>query len=146
MKKILIVKTNYSNYNEEISEYLDKATTGDSAWSEVSDEEYKEIITLITQNKESNRKVYNNGEEYNEYQLFEYIDPKSLLTTLADELKQKARLELEQRKKKEEKQKKRAQTLELRRQEKERRRLAELKAKYESGLQDKNAVLVATKY
>lgn len=127
MKKILIIKHKYSNYDEDRSEFASKAAQADSLWSEVSDSEYREISRLI---KENNGKYNYTEENHDIYEIIEYVDPKSLLTSLADELKLKARQRLEQEQKEKEKQEKRRKTLEVKRVEKERKKLEELKAKF----------------
>ncbi len=129
MRKILIIKRKYRDYNDGIGDFVSKATEADGSWSEASYAEYKEISKLIQENND----VYRYSEsDYDWYELIEYIDPKTLLTSLADELKLKAQQRIELERKNKEKQEKRRKTLEARKIEKEKKRLEELKTKYET--------------
>lgn len=126
-KRILVIKHNYSGYDEDRSEFLKKATEADSLWKEVTEKEFDEIHKLI---KENNKDFRYPQKNHSVYELIEYIDPKSLLTSLADELKLKAQKRLEQEKKSEERQRKRKLTLEAKKLAEEKARLEELKKKF----------------
>lgn len=127
-KRILIIKHRYSDYSEDRSDFISKATEADSLWSEVSDSEYREITKLV--NEHNNQHKYTEQDHEN-YEIIEYVDPKSVLTKLADELKLKVKERLEQERKQREKAEKRRKTLEARELEKDRKKLEELKAKFE---------------
>lgn len=127
MKKILIIKRKYRDYNDHLGDFVSKATEADGSWSEVSDAEYEEISKLVQDNNNAYR--YSES-DYDWYELIEYVDPKTLLTSLADELKLKAQQRIELERKNREKQEKRRKTLEARKIEKEKKRLEELKTKY----------------
>lgn len=128
MRKILIIKRIYRDYNDDLGGFVSKAAEADGTWSEVSDEEYNQISKLI---EENNYKYRYSESDHDWYELVEYVSPKILLTSLADELRLKAKMQLEKERKNKEKQEKRRKTLEARKIEKEKKKFEELKAKFQ---------------
>lgn len=101
MKKIIIAKTKYSDYNDDIGEYLSKSISSDEEWTEVTDEEYYSISALVSQ---ENSYSYRSNERF---LVLEKYDPQNLIK----ELQKRAAHRVEQDKVLKDKERKRQESL-----------------------------------